>query len=132
MMKFECEHFGLAANAPASLRDWYVLVLGAETVMQLADNPPAFLMRLPCGLLIEIYQADFSLIETADNKLRGWRHLALRVDDLAAAKTELESRGVVFHENSKPAGGGGRVLFFRDLEKNLFHLVERPADFSVS
>lgn len=131
-MKFECEHFGLAADDPASLRDWYVSVIGAEKVMQLADNPPAFLMRLPGGLLIEIYQADFSLSETADNKLRGWRHLALRVDDLSAAKTELEARGVVFHENSKPAGGGGRVLFFRDLEKNLFHLVERPADFSVS
>jgi glyoxylase I family protein len=131
-MKFECEHLGLAADDPARLRDWYVSVLAAETVMQLADEPPAFLIRLPGGLLIEIYQADFSLGETADNKLRGWRHLALRVEDLAVAKKDLESKGVIFHENTKPAGGGGRVLFFRDLEGNLFHLVERPAGFSVN
>jgi predicted enzyme related to lactoylglutathione lyase len=29
-------------------------------------------------------------------------------------------------EPVKPAGGGGRVLFFSDPEGNLFHLVERP------
>jgi len=131
-MKFECEHFGLAADDPLALRDWYVDVLSAETLLRLADEPPAFLIRLRDGLLIEIYHADFSLKETSDNKLRGWRHLALRVDDLSVAKAELEARGVTFHENAKPAGGGGRVLFFRDLEGNLFHLVERPADFSVS
>ena len=131
-MKFECEHFGLAADDPLSLRDWYVSVLDAETVKQLAEEPPAFLIQLPGGFLVEIYQADFSLSETADNKLRGWRHLALRVDDLAAAKTVLEARGVAFRENTKPAGGGGRVLFFQDLENNLFHLVERPKGFSIS
>ncbi len=131
-MTFECEHLGLASDEPAKLRDWYVSVLDAKMVMQLAEDPPAFLIRLPGGLLIEIYQADFSLVETADNKLRGWRHLALRVDDLAVARANLESRGVMFREHTKPAGGGGRVLFFRDLEGNLFHLVERPAGFSVS
>lgn len=131
-MKFECEHLGLAADDPARLRDWYASALDAETVIQLAEDPPAFLIRLRGGLLIEIYQADFSLSETADNKLRGWRHLALRVDDLAVAKADLESRGVTFHERTKPAGGGGRVLFFRDLENNLFHLVERSEGFSVS
>ncbi|HAV64820.1 MAG TPA: glyoxalase, partial [Verrucomicrobiales bacterium] len=78
---------------------------------------------------LEIYQADFSLRETSDNKLRGWRHLAVRVPSLEAAKVELESRGVAFPENVKPAGGGGRVLFFKDPEGNLLHLVERPTDF---
>ena len=28
----------------------------------------------------------------------------------------------------KPAGGGGRVLYFSDAEGNLLHLVERSAD----
>ena len=131
-MKFECEHVGLAADDPARLRDWYVSVLDAETVMQLADDPPAFLVRLSGGLLVEIYQADFFLGETSDNKLRDWRHLALRVNDLAGARTELESRGVTFPENVKPAGGGGRVSFFRDLEGNVFHLVERPQGFPIN
>jgi glyoxylase I family protein len=77
--------------------------------------------------MLEIYEGDFSLKETSDNALNGWRHLALRVDSLEKAKTALQERGVVFTDPIKPAGGGGRVLFFKDPEGNLLHLVERPA-----
>jgi len=131
-MNFSCEHIGLAADDPAALRKWYEEVLGAQMIQQLADSPPAYLMKLDGGFVIEIYAADFSLKETRDNKLRGWRHLALPVSQLESAKAVLESRGVVFPENAKPAGGGGRVLFFRDPEGNLFHLVERPTGFRLS
>ena len=85
-------------------------------------------MRLEGGLILEIGAGDFSIGETSDNKLNGWRHLAIRVDSIEKAKAELEQRGVKFSENAKPAGGGGRVLFFADPEGNLLHLVERPAD----
>ena len=57
--------------------------------------------------------------------------MALRVDSIEASRTELERRGVKFAEEIKPAGGGGRVLFFRDAEGNLLHLVERSADSPV-
>jgi len=43
-------------------------------------------------------------------------------------RDELSRRGVKFEEPIKPAGGGGRVLFFKDGEGNLLHLVERPKD----
>ena len=62
-----------------------------------------------------------------NNKLAGFRHVALRVASIDAAKAELEKRGVQFNEEIRPAAGGGRVLFFEDLEGNLLHLVERPA-----
>ena len=68
------------------------------------------------------------LCRTGNNKLAGFRHLALRVDSIDAAKIELEKRGVKFTEQIKPAAGGGRVLFFEDCEGNLLHLVERPKD----
>jgi len=125
-MNFRCEHIGLATNDPVALRDWYVATLGARQLKELARTPPAFMLELPGGFCIEIYQAGFAMRLTCDNKLRGWRHLALRVVDLEAARRELESRGVQFTEPVKPAGGGGRVLFFADPEGNLFHLVERP------
>ena len=126
-MNFSCEHVGLASNDPVALRDWYVKTLGARQLKQLAQKPPAFMLELPGGFCVEIYQAGFAMRLTCDNKLRGWRHVALRVADLEAARAELESRGVRFTEPVKPAGGGGRVLFFADPEGNLFHLVERPA-----
>src|ERR1017187_249469 len=129
-MNFSIEHIGLPARDPAALKNWYVNALGAKVVF---DNTgvvasPAFFLKLSGGVMIEIYEGDLSLREASDNNLNGWRHIALRVDSIAAAKADLEKRGVKFSEEIKPAGGGGRVLFFRDVEGNLLHLVERPAD----
>jgi glyoxylase I family protein len=81
--------------------------------------------------MVEIYAGDSSLEQTSNNKLNGWRHVAIRADSMEAAKAELERRGVKFTEDIKPAGGGGRVLFFQDPEGNLLHLVERSADSPV-
>lgn len=126
-MKFSAEHFGLPSRDPAALKTWYERVLGAKLIFENGQTPPAFFVELPGGLMIEFYEGDFALRETADNALNGWRHLALRVDSIEGAKAELEKRGVIFSEPVKPAGGGGRVLFFKDAENNLLHLVERPA-----
>lgn len=125
-MHLSCEHIGLAATDPVALRDWYVRTLDARQLVQLAAKPPAFMLELPGGLKLEIYQSSFAMRMTCDNHLRGWRHLALRVTHLETTKSQLERRGVTFTEPVKPAGGGGRVQFFNDPEGNLLHLVERP------
>ena len=127
-MKLTVEHLGLPARNPVTLKDWYVKVLGAEVVFDNGQKPPAFFLALQGGLMLEIYQCGSSLKETGDNSLAGWRHLALRVDAIEPAQAELEKKGVNFTDTIKPAGGGGRVLFFRDAENNLLHLVERPKD----
>lgn len=127
-MQFVMEHIGLAARDPGVLRDWYVDFLGATVVFDTGQVPPAFFLKLPGGAIIEIYKADSSASETSNNKLAGWRHLALRVDALEKARDQLASRGVAFENEIKPAGGGGRILFFRDVEGNLLHLVERPGN----
>ena len=127
-MKSTLEHLGLSARDPVILKEWYVKTLGASVVFDNGQTPPGFLLRMPGGMMIEIFSGDFSLKETCNNKLTGWRHVALRVDSIEAAKVELESRGVKFNEPVKPAAGGGRVLFFQDAEGNLLHLVERPLD----
>ena len=63
--------------------------------------------------MIEIYGGESSLPQTGDNKLSGWRHLALRVDSLVAAKAELEQRGLKFTEDraSPPAVAAGFCSF---------------------
>lgn len=124
-VKFAIEHLGLAARDTVALKEWYVRTLDAQVVFDNGQQPPAFFISAG-GALIEIYEGDFAVKETGDNKLNGWRHIALRVDSIPDAKAELERRGVTFHEQVKPAGGGGRVLFFHDPEGNLLHLVERP------
>jgi glyoxylase I family protein len=125
-MNFSVEHLGLAARDPIALKDWYVQILDAVVVFDNVQSPPAFLLSLRNGPMLEIYRCDLKLEETAINSLAGWRHLALQVDSIEIARAELESKGVQFPDPDKPAGGGGRVLFFRDAENNLLHLVERP------
>ena len=78
--------------------------------------------------MLEIYAAETVLAERGNNKLAGWRHVALHVDSMNAAKVELSKHGVKFDEETRPAAGGGKVLFFEDAEGNLLHLVERPAN----
>jgi glyoxylase I family protein len=127
-MNLSVEHIGLAASDPAALKNWYVQALNAREIFTDSKSPPAFLLELEGGLLIEIYPSAASNDEPGNNKLAGWRHLALRVDSIESARDELLRRGVIFNEPIKPAGGGGRVLFFKDSAGNLLHLVERSAD----
>ena len=127
---FTLEHIGLAALDPEKLKQWYERVLDGNVVFAMRQTPPAFLLNLG-GTFIEIYSAESQNAAVANNRLAGWRHIALKVASLDAAKSHLESRGVVFEESIKPAGGGGRVLFFKDPEGNLLHLTERlPTGFA--
>ena len=121
------EHLGLPAQNPGALIAWYESTLGAKRLWDNGQNPPSCLLSLGAAWL-EIYPADASPAEAPNNKVAGFRHLALRVDSLEAACAELAGRGVKFNEEIRPAGGGGRVLFFADGEGNLLHLVERPPD----
>jgi glyoxylase I family protein len=129
-MNIFIEHIGLPANDSVALKSWYEHVLGAKHLWDNGQQPPTCLLALG-GVWVEIYPADKSRPETADNKLAGFRHLALRVTSLDEAKSELEKRGVKFTEEVRPAAGGGKVLFFEDGEGNLLHFVERPKDFKI-
>jgi len=127
-MEISVEHIGLAAKNPRDLAEWYSQVLGAKIVLRIEGDAPAFFVQFGKGLVLELYTAEKGMEETGYNRLAGWRHLALRVDSIDKTKGELEGLAVKFTEAVKPAGGGGKVLFFKDPEGNLLHLVERPAE----
>jgi glyoxylase I family protein len=129
-MHFAIEHIAIAAAHPTALRDWYVRVLGARPVWDNGKSPLVCLIALS-GAWLEIYAADAPLAARGNNKLAGWRHVALRVHSIEEAKAELIRRGVTFDEKIQPAAGGGKILFFKDAEGNLLHLTERPADWHL-
>ena len=127
-MNISVEHIAIPAADPIALKKWYEQVLGAKLVFDNGQNPPTYLISLG-NVWLEIYRAEAPLAERGNNKLAGFRHLALKVDSIATTRTELEKRGVKFTEEIRPAAGAGNVLFFTDGEGNLLHLVERPANF---
>ena len=127
-MNLSLEHIAIPATNPIALKKWYERVLGARPIWDNGQNPPVCLIELPGGIWLEIYATDLPLADRGNNKLAGFRHLALRVDSIDTAKTDLARRGVKFDDEIRQAAGGGRVLFFNDGEGNLLHLVERPKD----
>jgi glyoxylase I family protein len=127
-MNITIEHIGIPAANPAALKNWYVTMLGARTVWDSGENPPAYLIAFSSGGWLEIYAAKEKQSSPENNSLQGFRHLALRVDSLAAAKAEAVKRGVVLTKEPGPAAGGGQVQYFADPEGNLLHFVERPKD----
>jgi catechol 2,3-dioxygenase-like lactoylglutathione lyase family enzyme len=129
-MNISVEHIAIPATNPTVLKNWYERILGAKLLFDNSQNPPTYLISLG-SVWFEIYQADAPLTERGNNKLAGFRHLALRVPSIDAAKAELEQRGVKFTGEIRPAAGGGKVLFFEDSEGNLLHLVERAANFNL-
>jgi glyoxylase I family protein len=131
-MNVSIEHIAIPSPNPGALKNWYERVLGAREIFNSGQNPPTYLIALPGGGWFEIYLAEGAPENRGDNKLAGFRPIALRVDSLDAARAELEKRGVRFPEPERPAAGGGRVLFFADGEVNLLHLVERAANFKNS
>ena len=128
-MNISIEHIAIPSPHPEALKNWYVQVLGAREIFNNGQNPPTYLIALPGGGWFEIYAADGTPTDRRNNKLAAFRHIALRVDSLDAARVELQKRGVKFPEAERPAAGGGQVLFFEDCEGNLLHLVERPKNF---
>src|ERR1051325_4019860 len=101
-MNFAVEHIGLAARDTVALKDWYVEVFGFREVFTDGRSQPAFHIEMADGLLIEIYPGDTSVDVAGNNKLAGWRHLAVRVDSIESARDELARRGVIFSEPIKP------------------------------
>ncbi len=128
MELFSLEHIGLLARDPEALMSWYVRTLGATVAFASNTQPPAYLVRLPGGVMLEIGAAASFENDAANNTVVGFRHLALRVENIESARSVLEKNAVRFTETIKPAGGGGRVLYFADVEGNLLHLVERSGE----
>jgi len=131
-MNFSVEHIGIPAADSVALKNWYERVLGARVIWDNGQQPPTFIIALAGGAWLEIYPANTAQnAGRSDNKLAGFRHVALRVDSMDAAKAGLEMRGVKFTEEIRLAAGGGKILLFADGEGNLLHLVERPKDFKL-
>ena len=114
------EHFAIASANPKRLAEWYVSHLEFEISFEYAGN---YFIEAKNGNLIEIIPAEG---ERPDSGMRtpGMRHIAISVDDFDVAYQQLTTQGVKF-EGEPYANDGNRLVFFKDQDGNLIHLIKR-------
>ena len=114
------EHFAIASPNPPRLADFYVNTLEFSLTYEYAGN---YFVADKNGGMIEIIPAEG---ERPLNEMRtpGMRHIAIAVDDFDAAYRYLQQQGVPF-EGEPYANAGNRLVFFRDPDGTLLHLIER-------
>jgi glyoxylase I family protein len=114
------EHFAIASPNPKELANWYIGTLDFQHSYEYQGN---YFVRAPNGALIEIIPSEGEAA-SAQAKTPGLRHIAISVDSFGSALVELKARGVETigepYENQ-----GNRLVFFKDLDGNLVHLIER-------
>jgi len=114
------EHTAIAAKDVERLAAFYVQTLGFQINHR---GKTAIFVKASDGSMIEIIPADGEAAE-ATLKTPGIRHLALTVTGFEAECERLTKAGVTFLE-PPVVKGGNKLVFFRDPEGNLLHLIER-------
>lgn len=114
------EHFAIASPNPKRLAEWYVSNLEFEITFEYAGN---YFIEARNRALIEIVPSQGERPETA-MRTPGMRHIAIAVDDFDAAHARLASQGVKF-EGEPYTSEGNRLVFFKDPDGNLIHLIKR-------
>ena len=114
------EHFAIASPSPKRLAEWYVAYLEFEISYEYAGN---YFGEAKNGGLIEIIPSEGV---RADDSMRtpGMRHIAISVDDFDEAYKQLQEQNVKF-EGEPYENSGNRLVFFKDADGNLVHLIKR-------
>lgn len=114
------EHFAIASPNPKRLADWYVNYLEFEITYEYAGN---YFVEAKNGSLIEIIPAEGERPQTG-MRTPGMRHIAISVEHFDAAYQQLSSQGIHF-EGEPYMNQGNRLVFFKDPDGNLIHLIHR-------
>ena len=114
------EHFAIASPNPKRLADWYVANLEFEVTFEYAGN---YFVEARNGALIEIIPAEGDA-PASGMRTPGMRHIAISVDNFDSAYAQLREQGVTL-EGEPYSNEGNRLAFFRDIDGNLMHLIQR-------
>jgi glyoxylase I family protein len=120
MMFTGIEHFAIASPNPRRLADFYVATLEFEITYEYAGN---YFVQAKDGSLIEIIPAEGDRPESG-MRTPGLRHIALSIDNFDAAYKHLQEQGIKF-EGEPYEVQGNRLVFFKDPDGNLLHLIYR-------
>lgn len=119
------EHFGICAMNTDALKDWYVKLFGFKVVYENNKSPKTYFLAVNDGSMIEIYPANESS-GSYNNKVQGHRHIALIPENFDEVCKALDENNVEIIEKAAVSATGVKTIFFKDIEGNVLHLIDRP------
>lgn len=119
------EHAGIAACDTKMLAEWYVKIFDFQVASDNGKVPATYLLKAPDGTILEILPAVSSEPCAYGQQQAGIRHLALTVNNFEGALQYLQDQGISgFFDDRRSESY--KLIFFRDPEGNLLHLMWRP------
>ena len=125
------EHTAIVAHDSKALAKWYIGMFGLHVVWDNGKEPPTYLLKAPDGSVIEVLPAAGGERIDYDQTQPGLRHLALTVTDFDAALGYLREQGIDQFFDSRQSEED-RLIFFRDPEGNILHLIWRATPLGSS
>ena len=117
------EHTAIASPDPLKLARWYVDHLDFAINFQPPNSTTVF-VRAADGSMLEIIESPGALPAVPAMREPGLRHLAIAVDDFAAAYGRLQAAGIIFLTAPETVSGN-TIAFFPDCDGNILHLLHR-------
>ncbi len=103
-------------NKDAALK-WYTEVLGLGQIPKMVDSDNLYWLQLPSGAMVHI-------IENPEAPSAPSHHTAFEVDDIEAAKADMESKGVEVTDISL-RHDGQRACYLNDPDGNRIELCTK-------
>lgn len=111
------DHIGIAVKDMEQAKKFYTDVLGMATMgEEVIEQQKVKVCFIPCGdsevELLESTSPDGPVAKFIEKNGEGIQHLALRVDNLEAALTDLKEQGVRLIDETPRYGAGGASIAF--------------------
>jgi methylmalonyl-CoA/ethylmalonyl-CoA epimerase len=110
------DHLGIAVESIASARSFYEALGLHVTHEETIEHEQVRTAMIPVGdsriELLEPLRADSAVGRFIEKRGTGLHHVALHVDDIAAAIASLKARGARLISDKVQVGAGGHLYFF--------------------
>jgi methylmalonyl-CoA epimerase len=133
MIYMKLDHIGIAVKDIEEALKFYSKGLGLEcTHIEEVENQRVKIAFLPAGdanlELVQATSSDSAIAKFIEKKGEGIQHIALRVDDIERALTDLEAKGYTLIDKTPRIGAhNSKIAFLHPKSTNgvLLELVQR-------
>jgi len=116
------EHLAIFSENTARLKNWYIAMFDFKEVYD--NGKGTYFLKAQDGAMIEFCAAEGKGVDR-EAKVSGIRHIAISVSDFEGMVGKL--RNVNVDVVAEPTESKGiKTFFFRDIDGNVLHLIDRP------